>query len=179
MAMIVLEGMNNVGKSTLVDAICEVYDLPRFHHAPTRGEEADFIRGHIDTYGDGGLAIYDRFYWTYLAYPSVGDWHWGKDYPPSITPEFRQWAEAELRRIDAAGKLLLIHAAIPLQKIIDYEVGLNPAMDTLEVKGDLATLKRTFEEVLRDWNAVAYDFTDPASVQATRERISQFINEVT
>lgn len=172
--MIVLEGQNNVGKSTLVDWTCAQYGILRFHHAGPEDEEAQWVRDMLARWGSSDdVAVFDRFYFTYLAYPSTGNWRWGKAPPPSVTPAFCEETEAQLREMLEKRDLLLIHAAIPIEKLWAYEVGLNPAVE--EAKGDFLVLKRAFEDVLASWRTVPYDYTDPASVEAVHDLISRFV----
>lgn len=174
MAMIVLTGQNNVGKSTLCDWICERWPFQRFHHAPKPGLEAEYLVREIDRWGlSEDIAVFDRFYWTYLAYPSTGNWGWGKAMPPSVTPAVQEYVEAGLREAEARGRLLLIHAAIPIERLWAYEIGVNPAVE--EAKDDFLTLKRAFEDVLTGWKTIPYDYTDPESVQAVKARIEKFV----
>lgn len=173
MAMIVLDGQNNVGKSTMVDWTVARHGIPSYHHAEP-GTEAAFVRENLARWGrSDDVAIFDRFFFTYLAYPSTGNWGWGKSLPPSVTPDFVAWAKGELAALINEGNLLLIHAAIPIEKLWAYEIGLNPAVES--AKQDFVVLGRAFDEALAGWGALAYDYTSPASVEAVREAISRFI----
>jgi hypothetical protein len=172
--LIVLEGMNNVGKSTLAEYIRDTYNLPMFHHAGPTEEEAYHVKRHLERWGDSpDCAVFDRFYHTYIAYPVNGNWRWGRDYPPSITPDFRQWAEAEQRDLIARGQMLLIHAHPPFERVFKYEVDLNPAVEP--ARQDFVDLYEAFMTIFSDWPVIRYDFTDPASVQSTHEAVAKFL----
>lgn len=171
--MIVLDGMNNVGKSTLVDWVEEHYGIPRFHHADV-GDEEGFVLSHLERWAfSEDVAIFDRFFFTYLAYPVLGDWAHGERCP--ISEACIQMAVKTLAEAKEQGKLLLIHARRELDDIMAYEIRLNPAMRQPSVRENLARLLAKFDELFQPWNPVIYNIDQPESIARVREQVAEFV----
>lgn len=158
MAMLILDGPHGTGKTTLVQETCP--ELPQPRCPGPENTEACLLEW-VERWADSpDVAVFDHF--NLFSYPvkqaDAHDERFHREY--HISPEALKSAAVRLSQAQKHGKALIIHA--------------KPPVETLR-PGQQEDARR-FEEVFAGWDALAYDWTDEASREATKKRIHEFIN---
>lgn len=176
MSMVVLEGPNSVGKSTICEWGETEFGVPRFHWNPNyAASEQAWTDATLNEWGNKGApAIFDRFFLTGIVYPAAGM----KKYQGVSPYNGQEYIDATLARIEALrkdGALLLIQARLPFERLMASEIKQNPAHR--EAEQDFYAIWKGYEDLFeaRFPDRHIYNFEDEGSLVTTRQLVREFI----
>lgn len=167
--MIIVEGCDNTGKTTLIDKLCEAYGLTKAKPpgpAP-REELIEFMKGiTLMTRKQGTNIIVDRF--PLYSEPVYGVTLRGVS---ALTVSDYQRYEAQLRIHDP----LIIYCTLPIGKIRETFA------EREQLSGVEDNLQKIIDGYERLWDTiqpkrlVRYNFTNPESYQAIEDAVGAYL----